>query len=94
MATTEMLDPYAFTAAGHLGTHRETMLQNELLIRVSIGWLLTTRLHDINTDQACVEYLIFYLNQINYIETSIICTLCTLQVLGKTINYEAYIYFP
>ena len=36
MATTEqpMENIFAFTAAGELGVNRETMLQNELLLRV------------------------------------------------------------
>lgn len=37
MATEAMTfeNPYSFTAAGDLGVTRETMLQNELLLRVS-----------------------------------------------------------
>lgn len=39
MATTAqpMENPFAFTAAGELGTNRETMLQNELLLRTELG---------------------------------------------------------
>ena len=38
MATTAQPfeNPFAFTAAGELGANRESMLQNELLIRVRI----------------------------------------------------------
>ncbi|XP_053380116.1 cilia- and flagella-associated protein 77-like [Mercenaria mercenaria] len=39
MATDAMnyQNPYAFTAAGELGINRETMLQNELLLRTELG---------------------------------------------------------
>ena len=40
MATTAMTyqNPFAFTAAGELGANRETMLQNELLLRVRFNF--------------------------------------------------------
>lgn len=34
-------NPFNLTAAGELGAHRETMLNNELLLRVSLINLLT-----------------------------------------------------
>jgi hypothetical protein len=35
MATAVGQNPFHLTAAGELGSHRETMLNNELLLRVS-----------------------------------------------------------
>lgn len=37
MATAVGQNPFNLTAAGELGSHRETMLDNELLLRVSIS---------------------------------------------------------
>lgn len=34
-------NPFSYTAAGELGANRDTMLQNELLLRVSVGSILT-----------------------------------------------------